>query len=170
MPDSEIVELIDAASRRAKPAWRSGNQGRITPGKITAVLTILGSLALAALMLLAQEIDRSGWFVRAFASVLLIMALFMTPSLTSWHDVVWDDRQVFGASRLFGLTLGWSRTSIAWHEIVRVARTWSGDWYVEAADGRRVHWSYLYPGYWAFVGELTRKRRDLDLSVMNRIP
>src|SRR5688572_28372477 len=98
-----IVRLIDAANRRAGPVELSGDHGRITPGKLSAIATIFGSTALSSLVLLAS--GGSGWPALALAGILLLPGLFMLPSLTTRHDVSWDAHGVHGASRMFGLTL-----------------------------------------------------------------
>lgn len=157
-----IVGLLDADSRRARPAELAGGRGRITPGKASALATILGSAALASLALLVSAAS-AGWTALALAGFLLLPGLFMVPSLTARHDVVWDDRGISGARRMFGPTLGWGRTTIAWPDIVHVGKTLTGYWYVQARDGQRVYWSYLYIGYPALVKRLARARPDLDL-------
>ena len=57
--------------------------------------------------------------------------------------------------------------TIPWGDIRRTGKTATGYWYVEAEDGRRVYWSYLYKGYGAFVqalAELTPDRKDFVIT------
>ncbi|MFS2111880.1 hypothetical protein ACCC88_19470 [Sphingomonas sp. Sphisp140] len=151
--------MFDAASRRAPPAELDHDRGRITPGKGSAIFTVLGSGALAAIAFLSA----TAW-AKWVGGVLLLPGLFMLPSLTRWHDVCWDGFGIQGTSRMFGPTLGWARAKIAWREIVRVGKTMTGYWYVEAEDGRRVYWSYLYLGYPVLVARLKQACPDLDLD------
>lgn len=162
-PDS--ARLFDAASRRRAPKWRDGDRGRITPGKWTAILTIFFWIAFAAL---AFGVARSpaAWPMLALEGFLLLPALLMAPSLTHRHDVTWDGHGFTGASRMLGPTLGWRRMTIAWGECVLVGKTITAYWYVQAADGRRIYWSHLYPGYPVFVGQLARRCPHLDLSLV----
>lgn len=155
-----IDPAFDAASRRAAPVEFEGVSGRITPGKVSAAFTVLGSLGLAAIPILSGA-GAAGWLV---GGLLFLPGLFMAPSLTRWHDVRWDGHGIRGIGKMFGPTLGWTRTRIAWPEIVRVGRTMTGYWYVETVDRRRVYWSYLYPGYPVLVARLGQLRPDLDLS------
>lgn len=161
----EIVRLIDAANRRARPVELDGDRGRITPGKLSAALTVVGSVALALAILLASG-DSAEWSLRALAGLLLLPGLFMLPSLTTRHDVTWDAQGVSGARRMFGPTLGWARTTIAWPQISSAGRTFTGYWYIQAVDGRRVYWSYLYPGYPVFLRRLARTCPRLDLRAI----
>ena len=48
-------------------------------------------------------------------------------------------------------------------EIAGAGTTWSGYWFIDAGDGRRIYWSYLYKGYGALIASLQAHRPDLDL-------
>jgi hypothetical protein len=145
--------------------WLDGDRGRITPGKRSAILTIVFWVSMAVLMFGVAK-NPASWPIMTLGGLLLLPALFMAPSLTHRHDVTWDRRGFTGAGRMFGPTLGWPRTTIAWGECVLVGKTVTAYWYVQAADGRRVYWSYLYPGYPAFVDQLARKCPHLDLGLV----
>ncbi|GAA0295335.1 hypothetical protein GCM10009087_01360 [Sphingomonas oligophenolica] len=147
-------------SRRSKPAEQGDGRGRITPGKASAaVVTASGVLFSAA--------GCTGiWFGDVAIGSLLFavggaLALFMAPSLTHWHDVVWTEATIEGPSRMFGLTLGRARTRLRWGEIARTGTTLTGYSFVETADRRRVYWSYLYRGFAVFEGQLELHRPDL---------
>ncbi len=93
----------------------------------------------------------------------LAIAGFMAPSLTNLHNVQWTTLGVNGPARMFGPTLGLSRTEIAWRDIVTAGKTITGYWFVQAADGRRIYWSYLYKGYGAFVSAIKAHCPTLSL-------
>ncbi len=80
----------------------------------------------------------------------------MAPSLTSVHDVNWNDEYVEGASKLFGPTLSKKRTRIKWSEIVNLGETSTQYWYLESVDGRKIYWSYLYMGHAVFAEAIER--------------
>jgi hypothetical protein len=101
------------------------------------------------------------WGAVAVACMGAAIAGFMAPSLIHVHDVQWTADVVEGPSRLFGPTLGAARTSIAWHEIARTGVTGTGYWYVEARDGRRVYWSYLYKGNEALAAAIRARCPEL---------
>lgn len=79
------------------------------------------------------------------------------------HDVSWDATSITGASHTFGPTLGTKRTSIAWDAITKTGKTATGYWFVEAADGRKIYWSYLYDGYGALSSALNARAPDIEL-------
>jgi hypothetical protein len=91
------------------------------------------------------------------------IAGFMSPSLTSVHKVTWGEDGIEGPSNLFGPTLGLRRTDISWSDIARTGTTMTSYWFVEALDGRRVYWSYLYKGHGALSAFISAKRPDLAL-------
>ena len=144
----------------SKPAELADGGGRITPGKVSAgVVVIVGLLISAA--------GAAGlWFGDvAIGSSLLVLggalALFMAPSLTHVHDVIWTDTSIEGPSRMFGPTLGRARTLIRWDEIERTGSTATSYSFVETVDRRRVYWSYLYRGFAVFEESLLLHRPDL---------
>jgi hypothetical protein len=139
---------------RSKPLSDGVDGGVIRPERWTALLTVLGGLGLFFLPAYrwATTVQTDGQkAAEGFCMLLgLAVAAFMAPSLTSIHAVAWNDEGVSGPSSRFGPTLGLSKAHIRWDEIARVGRTLTGYWFVEATDGRRVYWSYLYKGYGAF--------------------
>lgn len=145
---------------RSKPARLADGGGRITPGKISAVVVvILGLLFSAAGCVGIWSGDLAlGSFILATGAAL---ALFMAPSLTHWHDVIWTDTMIEGPSRMFGPTLGLARIRIRWNEIARTGGTVTGYSFVETSDRRRVYWSYLYRGFAVFEERLKLHRPDL---------
>jgi hypothetical protein len=135
---------------------------RITPGKKSAGVVVAVAMALIGVGIwLAITAWPSGAVASAVAGGPLIAAGmllggFMAPSLTHLHDLVWDMNHVEGPSRIFGLTLGLQRETIAWSDFVRLGSTWTGYDFAESADGRRIYWSYLYSGHGALVRKLER--------------
>jgi hypothetical protein len=57
------------------------------------------------------------------------------------------------------------RVSIAWADVKRIAASWTGSLFVEAADGQRIYFSTAYAGYNWLVEEIVRRRPDLKDSV-----
>lgn len=151
-------------NRKRDPHRATGDDGAISPGKISAALvTALGVGVLLSGVHAAATGDLKvglGW---AAAGGLLI--IFMGPSLTHRHDVIWTDEGVQGPSRLFGPSLWLSRTSIQWQDIGAVGATITNYWFVQSFDGRRIYWSYLYPGYGSLTRRLRAKRPDLSIPL-----
>lgn len=159
-----VVALVTVGwsllNRKRAPLRASGDDGTISPGKVSAALVIaLGVGVLWVGAHAAAAGDSKGGLGWAAAGGLLI--LFMAPSLTHRHDVIWTDEDVQGPSRLFGPSLWLSRTSIQWQDIGTVGATITNYWFVQSFDGRRIYWSYLYPGYGSFTRRLRAKRPDL---------
>jgi hypothetical protein len=149
-----VLALIAFSLRRAKPDVLEGQTGIIAPDKVTAWLTITVGIA----MIVAGTV---GLFLGAGLAAVVIVPMggliagFMAPSITRVHAVQWTSSSVVGPSRLFGPTLGTSRTEIAWSELTRTGKTATGYWYVEARDGQRIYWSFLYRGHGAFADALS---------------
>jgi hypothetical protein len=98
------------------------------------------------------------WTLGALGLLLgLALVGFMAPSLTDLHNVCWSSEGVEGPCREFGLTLGLRRTAISWGDIRRTGKTLAGYWYIEAADGRRIYWSFLYRGCGVFASRIAAK-------------
>jgi hypothetical protein len=157
-----IVGGLSWLMRRARPLAADAHSGAIRPGRISAVLTVLGGLAFTAVGVIAL-IGGAIPSALAFLAIGVPITVFMAPSLTDLHIVHWDERGLEGPSRMFGLTLGLARTTLAWKDLRCAGKTLTGYWYAEAADGRRVYWSYLYPGYGALVDAIVGQRPDLEL-------
>lgn len=148
---------------QARPLKNSGAAGTISPGKLSAaIVTLLGMVgAFFGIGLLINGSALTGLICLFIGAPL---AAFMSPSLTHTHDVSWNDVQATGPCKLFGLTLGRSRTSISWNAVVSTGKTASGYWFIESDDGRRIYWSYLYPGYGRFVEKLQAERPEISLQ------
>jgi hypothetical protein len=117
-----------------------------------------------AVVLLLGAVNLAGLAV-AIPLALLGLAItgFMAPSVTSVHSVHWNEAGIEGPSTTFGPTLGAKRTTILWGQIERTGKTITGYWFVEAADKRRVYWSYLYAGYGLLTDAIRRHRPSLEL-------
>jgi hypothetical protein len=148
---------------RAKPANESPRQGTIQPEKISAGITVIVGSFMALLGIAVTLFGQASWAGLILALVGISIAGFMAPSLTSVHQVHWTDEGIDGPSKMLGPTLGTARTTIDWSDIVRTGVTATSYWYVEAHDGRRVYWSYLYKGYRALTATLRQKCPDLEL-------
>jgi hypothetical protein len=148
---------------RSAPAARAGQIGAIRPELWSAWLTVVGGLAMFVTASWASIHGNGGWAAVGVALLGAAIAGFMAPSVTSIHIVHWNEHGVEGPSKMFGPTLGASRTEIAWSEIVKTGKTITGYWFVESGDGRRVYWSYLYKGYGALIAALQSRRPSLQL-------
>ena len=149
-----LIGLMAAAIRKGRPKALDGESGVISPERISAAMTVLFGAGLAAGgAVLTWDGLRRGGPVGPEVLTGLICALggsacagFMAPSLTNLHNVRWNAAGLEGPSRTFGPTLGLARSTLPWSELARTGKTSTGYWYVEAKDGRRVYWSYLYKG------------------------
>lgn len=147
---------------RRGPYCVSATGGTITPGKWSAAIVMTMAVVLfGAGMVVAGHGD--GLTGSGMIVVGIVLAVFMGGSLTHAHDLTWTDSSIEGPSRLFGPGLGRSRTSLRWSEIAAAGKTFTGYWYVRAHDGRRIFWSFLYPGYGVFVERLRTRRPDVRL-------
>jgi hypothetical protein len=155
------LTLLAKFIRSGRPAALDKVSGTITPEKISACVTVVVGAGMAVGGGWAVLTDHGDWGVVAVACMGVAIAAFMAPSLTHVHDVQWGAEVVEGPSRLFGPTLGAARTSIAWHDIARTGVTTTGYWYVEARDGRRVYWSYLYKGNEALAAAVRARCPEL---------
>jgi hypothetical protein len=155
------LTLLAKFIRSGRPAALDEVSGSITPEKISACVTVVVGAAMAVAGGWAVLTHHGDWAAVALACMGVAIAGFMAPSLTHVHDVQWAVDAIEGPSRLFGPTLGAARTSIAWQEIVRTGATVTGYWYVEARDGRRVYWSYLYKGNEALAAAIRARCPDL---------
>ena len=163
-----IVALVTACwsliNRRRSPQHETGSEGNITPGKISAAaITLVG----AALTIFGLASIIYGVLAAGLSCLVVGLALtiFMGPSLTRMHDVSWNATEVNGPSRLFGLSLGRSRTTIRWDEVTSTGKTVTNYWFIQSGDGRRIYWSYLYSGYGRFVDTLISNRPQIELPV-----
>jgi hypothetical protein len=155
------LTLLAKFIRCGRPAALDEVSGTITPEKISACVTVVVGAGMAVAGGWAVLTNHGDWGAVAVACMGATIAGFMAPSLTHVHDVQWAANVVEGPSRLLGPTLGAARTSIAWREIVRTGATVTGYWYVEARDGRRVYWSYLYKGNEALAAAIRARCPDL---------
>jgi hypothetical protein len=149
-----VIGGLSALLRRSRPANFTRGAGAIRPDLWSAWLTVVGGVAMSAAGAWAWLYGNGGAAAAGMAVLGVAVAGFMAPSVTSIHAVYWNEDGIEGPANLFGPTLGRSRTQIAWHEIVETGKTITGYRFVEASDGRRVYWSYLYKGYGALVTAL----------------
>jgi hypothetical protein len=157
-----ITALWACVNRRRPPQGDFGPAGNITPGKVSAATVTFVGVVITTFGVASVV---SGALGSGFVCLLVGVALtiFMGPSLTHMHDVSWNSAEVNGPSTLFGLSLGRSRTTIRWDEVASTGKTITSYWFIQAADGRRIYWSYLYPGYGRFVESLIANRPQIEL-------
>jgi hypothetical protein len=151
------------ALRSSGPFVLDGDSGAIRPDRWSGWFITLIGLLMACLSIWAAFTSPFGAFASVGVVLGLTLAAFMSPSVTSIHAVNWNLDRLEGPATLFGWTLGASRTAIEWTDIVASGKTSTGYWYVEAADGRRVHWSYLYPGYPQLTAAIRARCPNLPL-------
>ena len=159
-----ILSWLRSRARFTPPSFFENEEGLISPGKMSAWFTVIvGLLMLVGGVMLSLI---SGSFILGVSLVVFGggIAGFMSPSLSSIHDVRWNVVGVEGACRTFGPTLGRERTMIVWGDIIKTGKTITDYWYIEASDGRRIYWSYLYPGYGVFMNVIATKCPDIQTS------
>jgi hypothetical protein len=156
-----VLTLLAKFIRSGRPAALDEVSGTITSEKISTCVTVVVGTGMAIAGGWAALTNHGGWGAVAVAGMGVAIMGFMAPSLTHVHDVQWAANAIEGPSRLFGPTLGAARTSIAWHDIARTGATVTGYWYVEARDGRRVYWSYLYKGNEALAAAIQARCPEL---------
>ncbi|MCJ2188897.1 hypothetical protein MTR66_19025 [Novosphingobium sp. 2638] len=147
-----VIAAIATFNARRQPSAPN----RITPGKVSAAIVVvagvcmalLGFIGIAVLFMHAEQDGFGVWIGLLVTGALLVG--FMAPSLTHAHDVTWESDYVEGPAHMFGLTLGWKRHRVDWRDIVKTGKTLTGYDYLETHDGRRIYWSYLYPGFGRF--------------------
>lgn len=156
-----ITAAIAAFNAKRKPS----DPNRISPGKISALIVVVIGLGMAGIGLfmligmLRQGTNDGLATPLGLLAFGLALGGFMAPSLTHAHDVVWTRDYVEGPSHLFGLTLGWKRQQIEWDDVEKTGKTFTGYDYLQTRDGRRIYWSYLYPGFGAFESTLRARSR-----------
>ncbi len=168
---SGVLWLVSRWLRGAGTAGHDKDSGTTAPDKITAWFTVIAGLVMFAagvFAAVAAARERVFQAEHAFLAAFVMLlggacAGFMAPSLSRRQAVHWTDAGMEGPARTFGPTLGSERTQIAWSDIARCGSTPTGYWYVEARDGRRIFWSYLYRGNNALSAALRRRCPDLQL-------
>jgi len=70
----------------------------------------------------------------------------MSPSLSSLHDVHWDETGITGPTGTSFPTFPTRQTTLKWCDIVKLDEAWSNYQYVEDLGGTRIFWGYWYPG------------------------
>jgi hypothetical protein len=156
-----ILAALRWLLRRAKPVAGGLISGTIGPEKISAAVTVIVGLGMTVAGMVAFVSGADGWAALGVALMGALIAIFMAPSLTSFHNVHWTAENIEGPSKLFGPTLGAARTAIARSDIAKTGTTITSYWYVEAHDRRRVYWSYLYKGHGMLTSALRAHRPDL---------
>lgn len=160
-----LLSVLARFIRIGRPVALDGLSGTITPEKISAYLTVIFGAAMAIAGAYFFFMGRGDADVAAILVACLGIAIagFMAPSLTHIHDVRWTANFIEGPSKLFGPTLGTVRTTITWPDIMRTGATFTGYWYVESHDRRRVYWSYLYKGNEALAIVIQMKCKGLKV-------
>lgn len=148
----------------ARPFKLDGDNGAIRPDRVTGwIFSIFyGVLGLGGVALLVA-VPQSAIVSIPFAIIGIVFAGCMLPSVTNVHALYWSNDGVDGPTHMMLGTLGAKRASISWSEFVKTGTSITMYWYLEARDGRRVYWSFLYAGHGAFTAALQRHRPDLAI-------
>ena len=141
---SFIIYLIFKFKNCSAPNRIEQQEGVIFPGKPSAWFTIIGGLLLVAGGIFVSLSPELSWLSAMPTALGAFTAGFMTPSLSTLHDVIWNKGYIEGPSKLFGPTLGNERKRIKWSDIVSSGSTFTGYWFLEDCRGSRIYWSYLY--------------------------
>jgi hypothetical protein len=140
-----------------RQAAEEAQSGTIRPPLLRAWFGTLFGLLMLLVALWAAVISNNGDVAAAMAFLGVVFVGASAPQVIWDHKVRWNQKGIEGPAKIFGLTLGATRTEIAWSDIVRTGRTQTGYWYVESGDGRRIYWSYLCAGHEALTRELRRQ-------------
>lgn len=148
----------------ARPLKLDGDNGAIRPDRVTGwIFSIFyGVIGIGGVALLVT-VPESAIVSVPLAIIGLVAAACMLPSLTDVHALYWSNDAVDGPAQMMLGTLGAKRASIPWSEFVKTGTSITMYWYLEARDGRRVFWSFLYPGHSAFTAAIQRHRPDLAI-------
>jgi len=166
-----VVAILASIIGRGRPKAYDDHSGTISPERISAAFTVVfgAAMAFAGAAMLWSDAQTGGLRpVRIVAAIVLMLiglaaGGFMSPSLTNIQDVSWTAAGVEGPGKLFGLTLGFGRERLSWAEIGKTGKTVTGYWYIEARDGRRIYWSYLYKGWRRLADALRSHCPELSL-------
>jgi hypothetical protein len=88
--------------------------------------------------------------------------VFLLPSLSSAHHIVWTAQSLEGPCKRFGPGLGRARATIYWTEITKTGLTQNSLRYVETATGARIYWEVGSQNFENFEASLKQHRPDLD--------
>lgn len=143
--------------------------GSIRPDPISSWFGVVGFAAVGLVGLGLAFMGRLvlGLSTLAVSAPLLLM---MLPSIRAASVVRWDEDGIEGPRRTWWLTVGSQRTFIRWQELVAAGMTPTQYWFVQAEDGRRVYWAYMYPGWGALTAALYRKCSGLELPPDMHLP
>ncbi|MCX7357624.1 MAG: hypothetical protein NT015_05725 [Alphaproteobacteria bacterium] len=160
---SILVRRFASHLQSAEPYKLDGDSGTIRPDRWSGwIITVFGAiLVLCAVALMIAEPD-AFWIGAILFVIGALFAGCMFPSVTSLHALSWSKSCVDGASQMVLGTLGLQRATIAWPDVARSGTTFTMYWYLEAHDGRRVYWSYLYPGNAKFAAAIKNHRPDIE--------
>ena len=142
---------------KTKPSETGGSDGVIKPNK--SIIFILFALGVGGLWLSFFFTEKNDGMNIVNVFVLAVSFLLMT-SLLSLHKnfyVRWNEIGVTGPSYKALKPLTWFNTTyMRWDEVVLVNEDGLQNTYLEAADGKRLYWSYTYSGYPAFEKAVSR--------------
>ena len=164
-----VIGFIAARHMRSSPVELTWVGGRIAPSKFLVWLAIggcaffsVGSACGFIVSIPYKDILLLVVLAPLFLFFTLGIFLFL-PWLSSDFDVVWTEENITGPSTTWGPTLKRGpRTTISWEEISSLGVTKASFWFVEARDGQRIYWSYVYAGYPELFKAIVKHRPDLD--------
>lgn len=103
---------------------------------------VLAACAAIAVLPISPETIRIS-ISDAFLGVVmgLLISGFMVPSTSVKHDIHWDEVKLAGPSKLFGPSLGKTRTVLLWRDIVSEGTVATGYHFVATASDDRIYYS-----------------------------
>jgi hypothetical protein len=148
----------------AQPFKLDRDTGAIRPDRVTGwIFSIFYGLLCIGGIALLVALPESAIASVPLAIIGFVFAGCMLPSVTDVHALYWSNEGVEGPTHMIIGTLGARRTSIAWSDFVKSGTSITMYWYLEARDGRRVYWSFLYVGHTAFTAAIQHHRPDLAI-------
>lgn len=100
-------------------AAEGAQSGTIRPPLLRAWFGTLLGLMMLLIALWAAIVNNNGDVATAMAFLGLVFVGASAPQVAWDHEVRWSQRGIEGPAKMFGLTLGATRTEIAWSDIVR---------------------------------------------------
>jgi len=155
------IALLKGLTQRGKPASVEGLSS-IRFSRTLGWAFVVASLAMLAGGV-ALWLDEGGLIGPVLAIIGLVCLVAVGFSLNPNATVSWSDDHIDGPIHRYQMPMPHGRVLIAWQDIVLTGDTWTEYWYVEARDGRRIHWNAYYTGCGALHATLRAKRPDLVL-------
>lgn len=156
-----VVALVLRVVVRAMAGAAPAGQGRVRCSRRATILMAVLCAGFAAFVAYAGSYQPHHPVPPILATIGTLGALYTLGWLDPAFDVVWDDRGLEGPASYQVWPLGPGRVRIAYRDIAGLGLDRGGSWFVEDREGKRVRWSFLYPGFPALMQEIEARRPDL---------